>query len=258
MLQSRIIPCLLLHKGGLVKTIKFKKPKYVGDPINAVKIFNDKEVDELIVIDIDATVDKREPKYDQIEDVVGEAFMPICYGGGVTTVEQMRKIFYIGVEKVALSFSALNDPDLVKKAAIEFGSQSVLVVLDIKRSFFKRKYQVVTHNGTKKTGRDPIATAQEMERLGAGELVINNVDQDGGMGGYDVIYLKQLIDSVNIPVIALGGAGCLDDLGNVIVDAGASAAAAGSLFVFHGRHRAVLINYPHRDKIQQLLGKIIL
>ena len=217
MLQARIIPCLLLHKGGLVKTVKFKKPKYIGDPINAVKIFNEKEVDELIVIDIDATVEKREPNYEQIENIASEAFMPVCYGGGITTVEQMRKIFHSGVEKVSISAAALNNPALIKQAATRFGNQSVIVTLDIKSSFFKKQYQLVTHNGSAKTGKDPIQAAVEMENLGAGELVINNVDRDGVMDGYDTDYLKQIIDAVDIPVIGLGGAGTTDHLKNIII-----------------------------------------
>lgn len=254
MLQARLIPCLLLHKGGLVKTVKFKKPRYVGDPINAVKIFNDKEVDELMVVDIDATIENREPHYDHIEDIVSEAFMPVCYGGGVTTVEQMRRLFHSGVEKVSLSSAAINKPNLVREAAEQFGSQSVIVTLDIKRSFLKRSYQVVTHNSSAKTGKDPVKTAIEMQKLGAGELVINNVDRDGLMKGYDIAYLKQIVEAVDIPVVALGGAGNLDDIRRVIQEAGVSAAAAGSMFVFHGRHRAVLISYPSKEKIKTLLG----
>ena len=183
--------------------------------------------------------------------------MPVCYGGGITTVEQMRKIFHSGIEKVSLSAAALNNPALVKQAATQFGSQSVIVTLDIKSSLFKHQYQLVTHNGSTKTRKDPIQTAIEMENLGAGELVINNVDRDGVMDGYDTAYLKQIVDAVDIPVIALGGAGTNEHLKNVIVDAGASAAAAGSMFVFHGRHKAVLISYPTQDKIQQLLGTTI-
>jgi imidazole glycerol-phosphate synthase subunit HisF len=255
MLQSRIIPCLLLHKGGLVKTVRFRKPKYVGDPINAVKIFNEKEVDEILIIDIDATVEKRSPNYEQIEDIVSEAFMPVGYGGGVTTVEQMQKLYYSGVEKVSLSSSALATPELVRQASDQFGSQSVIVTLDIKRSLFNRKYQVVTHNGGKKTKLDPISTAKQMEQYGAGELIINNVDNDGVMKGYDTSYMKQIIDAVNIPVIPLGGAGNLQHLQEIIIDGGASAAAAGSIFVFHGKHKAVLINYPSHDSILQLLGR---
>ena len=254
MLQARIIPCLLLHNGGLVKTINFKKPRYIGDPINAVRIFNEKEVDELMIIDIDATVENRQPNYNQIEDIVSEAFMPVCYGGGVTTVEQMKRLFHHGIEKISLSAAAIHNPELISQAAEQFGSQSVIVTLDIKSAFFKRKYQLVTHRGTERTGKDPIKSAKEMEALGAGELVINNVDRDGMMNGYDIAYLKQIVNAVNIPVIALGGAGSLEDIRKTIQVSGVSAAAAGSMFVFHGRHKAVLISYPSQKKISQLLG----
>lgn len=254
MLVARIIPCLLLHKGGLVKTVRFKKPRYVGDPINAVKIFNEKDVDELMIIDIDATVEHREPRYEQVEDIVSEAFMPVCYGGGVTSVDQMRRLYHSGVEKVSLSAAALSNPGLIQEAAELFGNQSVIVTLDIKRILFKRNYQVVTHNSAVKTGKDPVQTAIDMQNLGAGELVINNVDRDGMMEGYDMAYLKQIVDAVGIPVISLGGAGNLVDIRNVIREVGVSAAAAGSMFVFHGRHKAVLISYPPQEKIQKLLG----
>ena len=252
MLQSRIIPCLLLHKNGLVKTVKFQKPKYVGDPINAVKIFNEKEVDELMVIDIDATVENREPHYDQIEDIVSEAFMPVCYGGGITTTEQMRRLFRSGVEKISLSAAAFNNMELVSHAAQQFGSQSILVTLDIKKKW-TGKYCLVSNNGKKKYDQDPIQAAMKMEELGAGELIINSVDRDGVGEGYDITYLKQLTDLVNIPVVALGGAGTVEHLRSVIIEGGVSAAAAGSMFVFHGRHRAVLISYPTHDNIQELL-----
>lgn len=252
MLRARVIPCLLLHKRHLYKTVKFKNPRYIGDPINAVKIFNEKEVDELMLVDIDATVEGREPDYDLIEDIVGEAFMPVCYGGGVKTVEQMRRLFYLGVEKVSLSSAAIEDPELVSKAASEFGSQSVVVTLDIKKTGLRRKYEVLIYNGTKKTGYDPIKLAKKMESLGAGELVINNVDRDGTFEGYDEDIIKEIVEEVNIPVIALGGAGSLEDIRNVILRAGATSAAAGSLFVYYGKLRAVLINYPSQNELENL------
>ena len=257
MLQARIIPCLLLHKGGLFKTVKFKKPRYIGDPINAVKIFNEKEVDELMIIDIDATVEQRAPHYEKIEEIVSEAFMPVSYGGGIGNVTQMKQLFRNGVEKVSLSSAALNDTSLISEAVSIFGSQSVILTLDIKRSLFKRKYQIVTHNGTRNTGNDPIQTAKEFAQLGIGELVINNVDNDGIMEGYDTEYMKQVVDAVNIPVVALGGAGNKDHLRDVVVDAGVSAAAAGSMFIYHGRRKAVLISYPPQEDMQKHLGEIL-
>jgi len=252
MLRARAIPCLLLHKRHLYKTVKFKNPRYIGDPINAVKIFNEKEVDELMSLDIDASVEKREPDYDLIEEIVGEAFMPVCYGGGVKSIEQMRKLFYIGVEKISISSAAIENPELISKAASEFGSQSVVVTLDIKKTGLRRKYELVIYNGTTKTGFDPVEAAKRMESLGAGELVINNVDRDGTFEGYDEDIILKIVQAVNIPVIALGGAGSLEDIRNVIVRAKASSAAAGSLFVYYGKLRAVLINYPSQTELDTL------
>ncbi len=252
MLQPRVIPCLLLHKGGLVKTVKFKKPRYVGDPVNTVKIFNEKEVDELMIFDIDATAEKREPAYEQVEDIVSEAFMPVCYGGGVVSVEQMRQLFALGVEKVSISAAAIETPLLIEEAAKQFGSQSIVVTLDVKKTLLNRQYHVITHNATRDTGREPLEVAKRMERLGAGEIAINNVDQDGMMQGYDVSFIKQVTSAVKIPVVALGGAGSLMDLQNVVLKGGASAASAGSLFVFYGKRRAVLINYPTQQELKNL------
>jgi len=256
MMVFRVIPCLLLHKGGLVKTIKFKRPKYVGDPINAVRIFNEKEVDELLLIDIDATVEKREPEYDKIESIVSEAFMPVCYGGGVRSIKQMKRLFYNGVEKISISNAAINNPELISEASSVFGSQSVVVTLDVKKTFMTNKYQVVTLNAKKRLGYDPIKAARKIASLGAGELVINNVDHDGLMNGYDFDLMEKICSSINIPVVALGGAGKLDDSSNVIKQCGVSAAAAGSIFVFQGVHRAVLINYPSQKEISKLFEDI--
>lgn len=255
MLQARVIPCLLLRKGGLVKTVKFKNPRYVGDSINAVKIFNEKEVDELILLDIDATKEQREPSYKQIEDVVSEAFMPICYGGGIATVEQMRTLFALGVEKVSISVAALENPFLIEAAAKEFGSQSIIVTLDVKKTRFSKTYQVVTHNATRNTKHSPIEAAMRMETLGAGELLINNVNLDGLMNGYDEDLIKQISDAVNIPVVALGGAGILKHLQSVVYNGGASAASASSMFIFHGKHKAVLISYPTQHELKMLFNE---
>jgi cyclase len=245
----------LLNNNGLVKTIKFKNPTYVGDPINAVKIFNEKEVDELILIDINATAEQREPRYKEIKDIASEAFMPVCYGGGVTTVEQMRKLFALGVEKVSVSAAALETPAFVEQAARQFGSQSIIVTLDVKKSRFGRTYQIVTHNATIITKLIPLEVAQRMAEMGAGELLINSVDRDGLMNGYDEDLIKQISDAVHIPVIALGGAGSLQHLQSVVYNGGASAAAAGSMFVFHGKYKAVLINYPTQQELKKLFHK---
>lgn len=255
MLQTRVIPCLLLQRGGLVKTIKFKKPCYIGDPINAVKIFSEKEVDELMLLDIDATKQGREPDYGTIESIVSEAFMPICYGGGIRKVKHMQRLFNLGIEKVAISSSAIEDPDLVTEGAARYGSQSIVVVLDVKRKGLRRRLSLVTHNGKKETGLNPFDAAIKMEKLGAGELVVNNVDRDGVMKGYDLEIVKKISESVMIPVIALGGAGTLHDLKDIVHHAGASAAAAGSLFVYKGPLKGVLINYPAYSEMRQLFGE---
>ena len=252
MLFPRIIPCLLVKNKGLVKTINFKSPKYVGDPINAVRIFNEKEVDEIIVIDIDATIEKRDPDYNMIEHLAAECRMPLCYGGGVTTSAQIQNIIQLGVEKVAISSAAINNPDLVTKSAERIGNQSVVVVLDVKKSFLG-KYEVWTHNGQKNTGKNVIDLALKMEKSGAGEIVINSIDNDGMMKGFDLSLIEKVRSSINIPMTVLGGAGSLTDIGQLVNKFGAIGVAAGSLFVFKGIYRAVLINYPGRDEKKSLI-----
>jgi cyclase len=243
MLRPRIIPCLLVRNKGLVKTVKFGPSKYVGDPINAVKIFNEKEADELIVLDIDATTNGSEPDFAMIQKLAAECRMPLCYGGGIKTVEQARRIIGLGVEKVAISSVALSDSNLITEIAAEIGSQSVVVVLDVKKSLFG-KYEVYTHNGQKKTGRTPVEVAQQAEKLGAGEIVINSIDLDGQMTGYDLNLATKIREAIRLPMTLLGGAGSLSDIGSLIQTCGVVGAAAGSLFVFKGVYRAVLINYP--------------
>lgn len=244
MLRPRIIPCLLIKNGGLVKTVNFDKSKYVGDPINAVKIFNEKEVDELIVLDIDATVLGKEPNYTLIKNLATECRMPLCYGGGVTTIEQIEKIIALGVEKVALSSSAIQTPDLISKAAARVGSQSIVIVMDVKKTGIRRKYELFTHNGLKKTGFNPSEFAKKAESLGAGEIVVNSIEQDGVMQGYDLKLARDIRESITLPLTVLGGAGSLDDVAGLIKEYGIIGASAGSLFVFKGKYRAVLINYP--------------
>ena len=248
MLYPRIIPCLLVKEKGLVKTVNFKNPKYVGDPINAVRIFNEKEVDELIVLDIGATLEKKGPDYNMVEYMAAECRMPLCYGGGVTTCDQVQKIIQLGVEKVAISSAAFENPKLVKEAAESMGNQSVVVILDVKKGITGDKYEVWTHNGSKNTGKCPSEIAEQMERLGAGEIVINSIDEDGLMKGYDLALVGEIRKSVRVPLTILGGAGSLHDIGQLIRKFGAIGAAAGSLFVFKGVYRAVLINYPNREE----------
>jgi cyclase len=243
MLRPRIIPSLLLHDKGLVKTVNFKSPKYVGDPINAVRIFNEKEVDELAFFDIDATVLNKEPDYSLIEKLANQSRMPLCYGGGVQTIEQAQKIFGLGIEKIALSSAVIKNPRLVTQIAERVGSQSVIVVLDIKKKLLGG-YEVYTHNGKKSTGINPIKFVKELELLGAGEIIINSIDQDGVMKGYDLALIEKIAESISIPLTVLGGAGSLADIEKVIDKYGVIGVAAGSLFVFKGPYKAVLINYP--------------
>jgi imidazole glycerol-phosphate synthase subunit HisF len=254
MLHPRIIPCLLVKNHGLVKTINFKSPKYVGDPINAVKIFNEKEVDELIVLDIDATTENREPDYDMIEHLAEECRMPLCYGGGVRSAEQVKRIIGLGVEKVAISSAAIDNPKLVEEASEYVGSQSVVVVLDVKKQDIGRNYEVFIHNGKKATGKDPVELSKQSQQQGAGEIVINSIDNDGVMKGYDLVLVQKIRDSISIPITVLGGAGALSDIGQLIGKVGTIGCAAGSLFVFKGVFRAVLINYPNRTEKDKLIA----
>ena len=251
MLRPRVIPCLLIQDGGLVKTVGFKDPKYVGDPINAVKIFNEKEADELAVFDIDATVNGAEPDYKTIAHLAAESRMPLCYGGGVRTAAQAKTIIGLGVEKVAISAAAAENPQLISAIAEEVGSQSVVVVLDVKKRMFGG-YEVFTHNGKRGTGRSPIDMAKEAQARGAGEIVINSIDRDGQMKGYDLALAAQAREAVSLPLTVLGGAGSLDDIAQLISDCGVVGASAGSLFVFKGIYRAVLINYPSQSQKEEI------
>ena len=257
MLRPRIIPCLLVHKGGLVKTLNFGSPKYVGDPINAVRIFNEKEVDELFVADIDATVQGREPDYQLIRNLAAECRMPLSYAGGVRTAEHVERIISLGVEKVALGSAAAQSPTLVTEAARRVGSQSVVVVLDVRKSGLLRRYEVCTHNGTRPTGLHPVAAAQQAQAAGAGEIVLNSIDNDGAMKGYDLELASQVRDAVSLLLTVLGGAGTLDDVQDLIRRHGTIGAAAGSLFVFKGKYRAVLINYPSRPEKDALCARAL-
>ena len=257
MLRPRITPCLLVHKGGLVKTVGFKAHKYVGDPINAVKIFNEKEADELIVLDIDATVNNAEPDYRMIANLAAECRMPLCYGGGIKTPEQAKRIISLGVEKVAISSAAIDTPELIMRIAEEIGRQSVVVVLDVKKRLFSKDYDVVTKNARHNSKRSVFDMAAEAERLGAGELVINSIDLDGAMKGYDLALAARIRQTVKIPITFLGGAGSLSDLEALVRTCGVVGAAAGSLFVFKGVYKAVLINYPNMAQRDELIRKAL-
>jgi cyclase len=239
--------------GGLVKTTGFAERRYIGDPINAVKIFNEKETDELVMLDIDATVAGAEPNFKLIADLAVECRMPLCYGGGIKTVEQARRIVGLGVEKIAIGAAAAANSDLIRDVASEIGSQSVVVVIDVRRKRQSDEYSVWTHNGRNSAQRLATAFAADAERLGAGEIFVNSIDNDGMMRGYDLGLAAQIREAVSVPMTMLGGAGSLEHVGQLISACGVVGAAAGSLFVYKGRYKAVLINYPSAEQKETLI-----
>ncbi|HVU98936.1 MAG TPA: AglZ/HisF2 family acetamidino modification protein [Puia sp.] len=243
MKRIRIIPALLLINDGLYKTVQFKNPGYVGDPINTVKIFNEKGADEVVVLDITATRDKKPINYRKIAEIAGEAFMPMAYGGGIKTFEEAQKVFNAGYEKVILNSAAAENPALVGEIARVYGSQSVVVSIDGKKDWLGR-YKVYTANGSRSAGKSPDVYAQEMEAAGAGEILINSIDRDGTWEGYDLALVKMVSKAVSIPVIACGGAAGMDDFRKAITEGGASAVAAGSMFVYQKKGMGVLISFP--------------
>lgn len=248
MLQTRIIPVLLLKDKGLVKSVKFKDLTYIGDPINAVRIFNEKEVDEIILLDITASRDNRNPNFDLIAEIGSESFVPFAYGGGVSSIDHVKKIMYAGAEKIILNTSFIKETNFIKEVSEYIGSSSTVVSIDVKKNIWG-KYKGFSHVTGKLLDSTPIELAKKAEQLGAGELFINSVDLDGMMTGYDIILLKEICKAVTIPVVACGGAGKLTDLREVLQKANVDAVAAGSLFVFHGKHKAVLISYPSKEEI---------
>jgi cyclase len=253
MLRTRIIPVLLLKEGGLVKGKQFKNHKYVGDPINTVKIFNEKEVDELFFLDISITQERRDIDYNLIADIASEAFMPFGYGGGIQTVSQVERLFSIGVEKAIINTTAFLDSKIIKEAVKVAGSQSIAVSIDVKKSLFNG-YEVYVQNGKVKTKLDPVTYAKKMEDYGAGEIIVNSIDREGTGKGYDLELLKMITEAVNIPVVGLGGAGCLQDLADSKNQTNISGLAAGDLFIFHGKHKAVLITYPKYSELDKLFN----
>lgn len=251
MLRHRVIPCLLLRNGGLVKTEKFKNPKYIGDPINAIRIFNDKEVDELLVLDIEATKSRRGPNFDVIEQVSGECFMPLCYGGGISRVDHATRLFASGVEKVSIQTSALQDLSLVTDIASRYGNQSVVVSVDVKRNLFGQ-HKLYSSSGRKTVAEDWVGFLKRAVSAGAGEILLNAVDKDGTMAGMDLPLIERASAACSVPLIAGGGVGSLADI-KAAVDVGASAISAGAFCVYHGPHRAVLITYPSYARLTELL-----
>ena len=251
MRRIRVIPTLLIQKGGLVKSVRFKDHKYVGDPINAVKIFNEKEVDEIVILDISATAESRPPNLSQIKDLASEAFMPLSYGGGITNLDEIKALITAGVEKVVLNTSAFTRPRLIEDGARYVGSQSIVVSIDVKKNLFG-KYKTFIQNGSKSTGLDPVSFAKQMEQAGAGELILNSIEKDGSFGGFDLELIKMVSDAVRIPIVALGGASTVGDFAAAVAN-GASAIAAGSMFVFQRPHKAVLISYPSQTELKEKL-----
>lgn len=253
MLNHRVIPCLLLSNGGLVKTRRFKNGVYIGDPINAIRIFNEKEVDELVLLDIRASLDNRGPNYDLLKEIAGECFMPLAYGGGITSIDQIRTLLRIGIEKVILNTAVNRDPNFVREAVATFGSQAITASIDVRRKLFSR-YEVMVLGGTEATGLTAVEAALQAEQLGVGEILLTSIDAEGSMEGYDIDLLSKVSQMVSIPVIASGGAGKLEDFRSAVRQGHVSAVAAGSLFVFYGPHRAVLITYPEYSKLSVLFN----
>lgn len=248
MLNHRVIPCLLLSNGGLVKTRKFKNGVYVGDPINAIRIFNEKEVDELVLLDIRASLNRQGPNYDLLSEIASECFMPLAYGGGVTSIDQIKTLLRLGIEKVILNTALNRDPNFVREAVATFGSQAISASIDVRRKLFGR-YEVMTLAGTEATGLNAVEAALQAEQLGVGEILLTSIDAEGSMEGYDIDLLSKVSQTVGVPVIASGGAGKLEDFRLAVHQGHASAVAAGSMFLFYGPHRAVLITYPEYSKL---------
>lgn len=246
-------PCLLVQDGGLVKTVKFKDSKYVGDPINAVRIFNEKEADELIVLDIDASVNNTEPDYKMIENLAKECCMPLCYGGGIKTLAQAKRIVALGVEKVALSSVVFDQPSLIVEIANKIGQQSVVVVLDVKKKTLSSNFNVWTLNGKHNTKKNVVDVIQLVQKLGVGEIILNFIDFDGTEAGYPIKAIQQLKSDIEVPLTIMGGAKSFEDMGSAIEKCGFMGVAAGSLFVFKGKYRAVLINYPEQQQKEEFI-----
>lgn len=250
-MRPRVMPCLLLKDKGLVKGVSFKDHRYVGDPINAVNIFNTKEVDELVFLDITATNEGRTISLETVQKIADECYMPFAVGGGIRSVRDIKNLLHAGAEKVCINTAAIDNPNLVREATEVFGSQSIVVSIDVKRKRL-HGYEVVTHSGKRPTGKNPVDVAVTLEYHGAGEIFLTSIDRDGTMEGYDIELIRHVLDAVNIPVIACGGAGKIEDFRMAVENGHASAVSAGSLFVFHGPRRAVLINFPTEEQLEKV------
>ena len=253
MLLTRVMPCLLYSGTGLCKTVKFRNPSYVGDPINAIKIYNEKEVDELVFLDITATAEGREPDYKTISEIASECFMPLCYGGGVSRVEQVGRILEIGVEKVSMNRATIQNPDMIADAARAYGSQAIIASIDVRKNIWRR-YEVVGERGSRSTGEHPVVFARRMADCGAGEILLTSVDREGTWDGYDVELIRQVTDAVRLPVIVNGGAGRLEHLQQAVRQGRASGLALGSMAVYQKKGMGVLINFPDRARLEELLS----
>lgn len=251
MVQPRVIPILTYIEEKLVKTVKFKNPNYIGDPINAVKLFNELEIDELAFLDIRASKNNSRINFELIKAIASECFMPVAYGGGIKELSEIKTLFSIGVEKIILNSAAIANPNLIREAANIYGSQSILVSIDVKKNIFS-KYVIYSKGGSTKVAKELIEFVEIAEKNGTGEIIINSIDNDGLMNGFDIDLINKVAKSVGIPVIALGGAGSLDDFKKAVLKGGASAVGAGSMFVYHGREKGILINYPAREELENL------
>ena len=252
MLETRVIPCLLLKDESLVKTVKFSKPAYIGDPINTVRIFNELEVDELIFLDIEATKKRRKPNFKILQEIANECFMPLAYGGGIRTIEDAQRIFTIGFEKIAINSYAMENPKFVTQLAEIYGNQAIIGSIDIKKNFWGKSV-VVTRAGTKKNKISAVQWAKQLEEIGAGEILITSVDKEGTWDGYDVELTRSIAEAVKIPVIAHGGAGNLKHIEEVIKKGGASAVGLGSMVVYQSKGMGVLVNFPDKEKLERVL-----
>ena len=252
MLQTRIIPCLLLKDDSLVKTVNFKKPAYIGDPVNTARIFNELEVDELVLLDISATNNNRKPDFKILSELANECFMPLAYGGGINNFEDAKKIFKIGIEKIIINSAAFTSPTIIPELADHFGNQAIVASIDVKKNMFG-KYQVFSNSGTKKQKVDPVTWAQELERLGAGEILLTAIHQEGTWTGFDINIIEKISNAVSIPVIANGGASSIEDIEKAVKQGCASAVSLGSMVVYQNKGMGVLVNFPNKEQLKNIL-----
>lgn len=254
MLRTRVMPCLLLKDGGLVKTIRFKDDQYVGDPLNAVRIYNQKEVDEVVVLDISRTTEGKAIDFELVEKIASQCFMPVCYGGGVKSLQDFKTLFSLGIEKVSVSSLLFDGPEVVRQAVEIYGSQSIIATIDLHKPLFRSKYIIKTHSGSTKRSIDLSEIVAYCENLGIGEIIINNINQEGTWEGFDIDLLKRVTSNARVPVVAVGGAGSLEDIQAAVCEGGASAVCIGSMAVFQSKGMGVLIKFPKLSDLEKLFG----